>query len=59
MLGNYITGLMLHQLAIPDPGFDPADKITALLESLVRPASTPVRNSARHDGTEPTRSNTS
>lgn len=38
MLGNYITGLMLHQLAIPDPGFDPADKITALLESLVGPA---------------------
>jgi AcrR family transcriptional regulator len=38
VLGNYITGLMLHQLAIPDPGFDPADKITALLESLVGPA---------------------
>jgi AcrR family transcriptional regulator len=38
VLGNYITGLMLHQLAMPDPGFDPADKITALLESLVRPA---------------------
>src|ERR1700761_4504792 len=27
LLGNYLTGLMLHQLAIPDPGFDPADKI--------------------------------
>jgi AcrR family transcriptional regulator len=40
MLGNYITGLMLHQLAIPDPGFDPADTITALLESLVRPGGT-------------------
>ena len=40
VLGNYLTGLMLHQLAIPDPGFDPADKITALLESLV-PAGTP------------------
>jgi AcrR family transcriptional regulator len=37
VLGNYITGLMLHQLAIPDSGFDPADKITALLESLVGP----------------------
>jgi len=37
VLGNYITGLMLHQLAIPDPGFDPADKITALLESLTGP----------------------
>src|SRR5436190_14239445 len=59
VLGNYITGLMLHQLAIPDPGFDPADKITALLESLVRPAGTPAPNSARRDGTGPARSNTS
>ena len=41
VLGNYITGLMLHQLAMPDPAFDPADKITALLESLVQPAGTP------------------
>src|SRR6266536_3042542 len=55
VLGNYLTGLMLHQLAMPDPGFDPADKITALLESLVQPAGTPVH----HDGTEPARSTTS
>ncbi len=34
-VGNYLTGLLLHQLAIPDPGFDPTDRITALLESLV------------------------
>src|SRR5262249_59005620 len=53
VLGNYVTGLMLHQLAIPDPGFDPAGKITALLESLVQPASTPARNSAPRDGTGP------
>ena len=59
VLGNYITGLTLHQLAIPDPGFDPADKITALLESLVRPAGTPARHSAHRDGTGPARSNTS
>jgi DNA-binding transcriptional regulator YbjK len=59
VLGNYITGLMLHQLAMPDPGFDPTDKITALLESLVQPAGTPARNSARHDGTGPARSNAS
>lgn len=59
VLGNYLTGLMLHQLAIPDPGFDPADKITALLESLVRPAGTSTRNPARRGGTEPARSNTS
>jgi AcrR family transcriptional regulator len=47
VLGNYITGLMLHQLAIPDPGFDPTDKITALLESLIAPPVAP-RESARH-----------
>jgi AcrR family transcriptional regulator len=35
VLGNYVTGLMLHQLAIPDPEFDPADKLTALLDALV------------------------
>jgi AcrR family transcriptional regulator len=34
VLGNYVTGLMLHQLAMPDPQFDPADTITALLESV-------------------------
>jgi AcrR family transcriptional regulator len=34
--GNYLTGLVLHQLAIPDPHFDPTEKIIALLESLVR-----------------------
>ncbi|MGE5287444.1 MAG: TetR/AcrR family transcriptional regulator [Micromonosporaceae bacterium] len=55
VLGNYITGLMLHQLAMPDPAFDPADKITTLLESLVQPADTP----AHHDGTEPARNNNS
>lgn len=55
VLGNYITGLMLHQLAIPDPGFDPADKITALLESLVQPAGAP----AHRDRTGPARSSIS
>jgi len=59
VLGNYLTGLMLHQLAIPDPEFDPADQITALLESLVQPGGIPVRNSARHGGTEPARGNIS
>jgi DNA-binding transcriptional regulator YbjK len=37
LVGNYLTGLILHQLAMPDPQFDPTDKITFLLESLVRP----------------------
>jgi len=35
VMGNYVTGLVLHQLAMPDPAFDPTDKITELLESLV------------------------
>jgi AcrR family transcriptional regulator len=51
VLGNYLTGLMLHQLAMPDPQFDPTDHITALLESLAGPARAPARNPARRDGT--------
>jgi AcrR family transcriptional regulator len=35
VVGNYITGLVLHQLAIPDPQFDPTAKIISLLESLI------------------------
>jgi AcrR family transcriptional regulator len=52
VLGNYLTGLMLHQLALPDPGFDPADAITALLESLVRQAEAPARKPAGTGSTE-------
>ena len=37
VVGNYITGLILHQLAIPDPQFDPTEKIISLLESLTGP----------------------
>jgi DNA-binding transcriptional regulator YbjK len=54
VVGNYLTGLVLHQLAIPDPHFDPTDKITSLLESLVGagPASTPGAQAApQHPGT--------
>jgi AcrR family transcriptional regulator len=52
VLGNYITGLMLHELAIPDPEFDPTDKITTLLESLVEPARNRApERSARARGT--------
>jgi DNA-binding transcriptional regulator YbjK len=35
VLGNYVTGLVLHELAMPDPDFDPTDTIVALLEGLV------------------------
>ena len=37
VVGNYVTGLTLHQLAMPDPHFDPTDKIVSLLESLIGP----------------------
>ena len=45
VVGNYITGLVLHQLAIPDPQFEPTEKIISLLESLIgaRRASTARR----------------
>lgn len=35
VIGNYIVGLVLHELAMPDPDFDPTDSIVALLESLI------------------------
>jgi len=42
VVGNYITGLVLHQLAIPDPHFDPTEKIISLLESLIGARPTPI-----------------
>jgi AcrR family transcriptional regulator len=38
---NYWTGLVLHQLALPDPDFDPTDHLTGLLTSLI-PAAAPA-----------------
>jgi len=37
LIMNYVTGLVLHQLAIPDPAFDPYPRIEALVSALVRP----------------------
>ncbi|CAI7974132.1 MULTISPECIES: TetR/AcrR family transcriptional regulator [unclassified Parafrankia] len=34
---NHFTGIVLHQLAMPDPAFDPTRQITALVSSLIRP----------------------
>jgi DNA-binding transcriptional regulator YbjK len=50
VIANYVTGLILHQLAIPDPAFDPTDKITAVLESLVGPPAPPARDPAHSNG---------
>lgn len=53
VVGDCITGLVLHQLAMPDPAFDPTARITALLEALVRPAPTeenPAVSAGGRDG---------
>ena len=34
---NHLTGLALHQLAYPDPDFDPSAQITALVTAVLRP----------------------
>jgi len=39
---NHYTGLVLHDLAIPDPAFDPADQITTLVTTVIRPQSAEV-----------------
>lgn len=41
VVGNYLTGLTLHQLAMPDPHFDPTDRIISLLASLLAPRPEP------------------
>ena len=40
---NHLTGLALHQLAYPDPDFDPSAQITALVTAVLRslPAKVP------------------
>jgi AcrR family transcriptional regulator len=41
---NYCAGLVLHQLANPDPAFDPSAELTALVTTIVRsrPAEVPA-----------------
>jgi len=34
---NHWTGIVLHELAIPDPAFDPYPQIAALITAVVRP----------------------
>jgi DNA-binding transcriptional regulator YbjK len=40
LVGNFVVGLVLHELAMPDPAFDPEPRLTALLETLVPTRST-------------------
>ena len=35
ILANYLTGRVLHDLAVPDPAFDPTQDLVDLLESLL------------------------
>lgn len=39
---NHFTGIVLHELAMPDPAFDPTDQITALVTTVIRPRSAEV-----------------
>ena len=34
---NHWTGLVLHQLASPDPAFDPTAQLTALVTAVIQP----------------------
>ncbi|RSN07173.1 TetR family transcriptional regulator [Amycolatopsis roodepoortensis] len=42
IIANHWTGIVLHELAIPDPAFDPYPQIAALVTSVVRPRSEEV-----------------
>ncbi|MEV4511019.1 TetR/AcrR family transcriptional regulator [Dactylosporangium sp. NPDC049525] len=39
---NHWTGLVLHQLAVPDPAFDPSEQIAALVTTVIRPRAAEV-----------------
>jgi len=38
IIGNHVTGLILHELARPSPNFDPGDEIAALVLALLSPS---------------------
>lgn len=42
LIMNHWTGLVLHELAIPDPAFDPAAQILALVTTVISPTSPEV-----------------
>jgi hypothetical protein len=39
---NHWTGVVLHQLARPDPAFDPSAQIAVLVTAVVRPSTAEV-----------------
>ncbi|MGK5115304.1 TetR/AcrR family transcriptional regulator [Geodermatophilus sp. CPCC 205506] len=44
MIMNHWTGIVLHELAIPDPAFDPYPQIAALVNAVVRPRSAEIQS---------------
>ena len=42
LIMNHWTGLVLHELAMPDPAFDPSEQLLALVTSVIRPHLTEV-----------------
>lgn len=42
IIANHWTGIVLHELAIPDPAFDPYPQIAALVTSVVGPGAKEV-----------------
>lgn len=47
---NYGTGLVLHQLAYPNPAFDPVGHLTALIEALIGTGQSETGQGRRHAG---------
>jgi hypothetical protein len=39
---NHFTGIVLHDLAMPDPAFDPTNQITTLVATVIRTKSAEV-----------------
>ncbi len=57
IVANAIAGIVLHQLAYPDPEFDPTHDITVLIEALTRTATTHAKEApwtARKSGASST-----
>jgi DNA-binding transcriptional regulator YbjK len=44
LIMNHWTGLVLHQLALPDPAFDPAAQLTYLVTAVIGPRAKAARS---------------
>lgn len=48
IVANFLTGRILHDLALPDPAFDPTGDLTDLLEALISPGLLTSRGGAQN-----------